>query len=316
MPLDARRLVVMAHFDPDGLVAPHVRRQIQAWLATPVDLTVVSTAELNAADRDWLNAHVQLIQRPNEGYDFLSYRAGLEAAGDLSQYDEVIVCNDSFVGPLRSYAEILQEMGRLDCDFWGFTRSDRNKRHVQSYFIAFRPSVVGSDVFREFWAGVSSLANRRAVIRRYEVGLSVKLVKAGFRMARYFVETRAERYRGRLRVAWWVLHRQAKVEPISALARFRRDGREPWNPTYGLADSALHEARLPVVKLDTLRHDPYGLDAERLLRLCEDRYSAEFEGVRAFLERTASRYPTRKGEALRPTPWWLRPLRPFVAYRA
>jgi len=305
----------MAHFDPDGLVAPHVRRQIQAWLAVPVDLTVVSTAELTESDRDWLNAHVQLIERANQGYDFLSYRGGLEAAGDLSRYDEVIVCNDSFVGPLRPYAEILQEMGRRDCDFWGLTRSDRNKRHIQSYFIAFRASVVESDVFQDFWAGVSPLATRRAVIRRYEVGLSVRLARAGFRMARYFAENRPERYRGRLRVAWWVLRREAKAESIGALARFRRDAREPWNPTYGLADSALHAARLPLVKLDTLRHDPYGLDAGRLLRRCEARFPADFKGVREFLERTASRYPTRKGESLRATPWWLRPLAGLVAYR-
>ena len=305
----------MAHFDPDGLVAPHVRRQIQAWLAAPADVTVVSTADLNDADRDWLNAHVQLIQRPNEGYDFLSYRVGLQAAGDLGAYDEVIVCNDSFVGPLRPYAEILQEMSRRDCDFWGVTRSDRIKRHVQSFFVVFRPQVTRSDAFRTFWAEMSPLATRTQVIRRYEVGLSVKLRKSGFRASRYFVETRLERYQGRLRVAWWVLRRGARVGPIGGLARLRRDGREPWNPTYGLADSALHGARLPLVKLDTLRHDPYGLGADRLLRWCEDHYPAEFDGVREYLERTAQHYPTRKGEALQPTPWWLWPLRPLVAYR-
>lgn len=305
----------MAHFDPDGLVAPHVRRQVLAWSRAGVRLIVVTTAQLQAADRSWLTGYAELIERENAGYDFLSYQQGLAAAGDLSGYVEVVICNDSYVGPLRPYAEIFEQMSGRKADFWGIARSDRQRKHVQSYFVVFRRTLLDSPQFAEFWAEVVPLASRRQVIRRYEIGMSTRFRKAGFRQASYFVETPRERRRGRLRVIWWVLHRRPKAGEGSRLARLWRDFHEPWNPTYGLADSALREARLPLVKIDTLRNDPYGLNAARLLELCEQTYPAEFDGVRAFLERTASRYPTRAGEDLRPTPLWLRPFAPLVAYR-
>lgn len=308
------RLVVLAHFDPDGRVAPHVRRQVDAWLALPAKLVVVSTAQLRDEDREWLAARVLLVERENVGYDFLSYQRGLQADGDLTGYDEVVLCNDSFVGPLRPYAEIFDRMAGRAVDFWGITRSDRRKRHLQSYFMVFRRQVVVSAAFADFWDNLVPLANRGQVIRRYEVGLSRTLARAGFRFAGYFRENRAERRRARMRVAWWVLHRRP-VGDGSRWARFWKDAREPWNPTYALADSALDGARLPLVKLDTLRHDPYGLNAGRLLGLCEQAHPTEFDGVREFLERTGPYYPTRKGEELLPTPRWFRRSGEIVAYR-
>jgi len=312
---DAKRLVVMAHFDPDGLVAPHVRRQIEAWRRLSVRIIVVSTAVLVDEARQWLATHAELIQRENYGYDFLSYQEGLAAGGDLTAYRDVVICNDTFVGPLRPYEAVFADMADRDADFWGMARCNRRKPHVQSYFAVFRPQVVASTAFRDFWSQVAPLASRGAVIRRYEVGMSVRLRKAGFRFTSYFRESRRERLMGRLRVVWWVLHRPPSKRPGRRLTKLWEDAHEPWNPAAAMADSALDDARFPLVKIDTLRHDPYGLNAGKLLALCELAYPSEFEGVRDYLVRTASRYPTRKGEGLRGTPWWLKPLRPLVSYR-
>ena len=63
-----------------------------------------------------------------------------------------------------------------------------------------------------------------------------------------------------------------------------------------------------------LRHDPYGLDAGRLLELCEQAHPEAFEGVRGFLADTERFYPHRPAEAPRPVPVVARPLRRFVEY--
>lgn len=304
----------MAHFDPDGIVGPHVRRQVEAWQTAGVELIVVSTAPLKPDQREWLAENARLIERANVGYDFLSYRTGLLAGGDLARYDEVVICNDTYVGPLRPYAEIFERMASRKTDFWGMARCDRRKPHVQSYFVVFRQRVVASTAFGEFWEALVPLPSRRAVIRRYEVGMSTRLRKAGFRFTSYFRESEMERRWARLRVAWWVLHRNSTPGEGTNLQRFWRDAHEAWNPATALADAALHDARLPLVKIDTLRHDPYGLDADKLLALCERAYPTQFEGVREYLDRTASRYPTRKGEGLRATPWWLKAFSPLVSY--
>jgi rhamnan synthesis protein F len=307
------RLVVLACFDPDGEVAPHVRRHIEAWQGECRRLIVVTTSRLTAEARSWLRANAELVERENYGYDFSSYRSGLSTAGDLSGYDEVVVCNDTFVGPLRPYSRIFAEMAGVPVDFWGITLSGRIEPHVQSFFVVFRRWVVGSKAFVDFWRHLAPVSDRRQVIRRYEVGLSSRLVAAGFTMGSYFSESQRDRLLARLRVAWWVLRRRGGR--AGGYRSIRERVNEPWNPTYALADAALDGGRLPLVKLDVLRLDPYGLGSTGLLRRCEREYPAAFAGVAAFLDRTRSRSPGREGEDLRPAPLPVRPLGRLVGYR-
>ncbi|MCY7395052.1 MAG: rhamnan synthesis F family protein [Nocardioides sp.] len=307
------RLAVMAHYDPRGALAPHVRRQVEALAGAVDDLVVVSTADLTQASRSFLRAHARLVERDNVGYDFLSYRAGLDLH-DLGAYDEVTVCNDSYVGPLTAYSDIFAAMAPRESDFWGLSETDRVKHHVQSFFVTFRPPVLASAAFREFWADTEVLPDRSAVIRRYEVGMSRRLYRAGFASAAYFVENGDDRHLARRRVRWWALRRTGFPAGPADVALLRRRSAVPWNPSIALADRALQGARLPHVKIDTLRYDPYGLGAERLLDLCEERFPAAFEGVRGYLADTAQAYPPRAAEVLHPVPLPARPLRRFVEY--
>jgi len=302
----------MAHYDPRGVLAPHVRRQVQTLASAVEDLVVVSTAALGEEARSFLNQHARLVERENTGYDFLSYRAGLDSC-DLEAYDEVTVCNDSYV-PLADYAEVYAAMAPRTADFWGLSETDRVKHHVQSFFVTFRPSAVTSAAFRDFWSGVEVLPDRATVIRRYEVGLSRRLYGAGLGSAAYFTETDEDRRLARRRVRWWALRRTGVPTDRAGVTLLRKRAAVPWNPSIALADRALQGARLPYVKIDTLRYDPYGLGADRLLDRCERQFPAVFEGVRAHLADTAACYPPRPAEVLEPVPTMARPLRRFVEY--
>jgi Rhamnan synthesis protein F len=304
----------MAHYDHRGGVGPHVRRQVES-VAEAVDrLVVVSTAALTEASRTWLAGRAELVERPNYGYDFTSYQVGLHRAGDLTAYDEVVICNDTYV-PVTPYSRIFDEMAARPVDFWGLTLNDRVSPHVQSFFVAFRPWVVGSRAFLRFWSGLDPLSARRQVIKRHEVGLSRCLHGAGFRSGAYFRESPADERLARRRVRWWAAHRPGLTRSRAGLGAWRERAREPWNPALALADMALDDGRLPYVKLDTLRFDPYGLGADKLLDYCEQQLPESFAGVREFLDATSGYYPPRPSEELRPTPPALAPLRRQVEYR-
>jgi len=161
---------------------------------------------------------------------------------------------------------------------------------------------------------MTPLSDRKQVIKRYEIGMSQVLYDAGFVSAPYFVESAADQRLARQRVRWWAAHRR-DIPGSSTLGRVRRQSLESWNPSAGLADAALPDGRLPYVKIDTLRYDPYGLGVDRLLAACEQRFPDAFEGVRGFLADTAHLYPPRPLERLLPTPAALRPARPLVQYR-
>ena len=309
-----RTFATMAHFDPRGKVAPHVRAHIDALRSVVDRLIVVSTADLLPADEAWLRERAELLRRDNFGYDFFSYRSGLLAVDDLAEYDRVIVCNDTFVGPLGGYQRILDDMQARPVDFWGLTWSDEITPHVQSYFLCFRPWVVRSEAFTQFWKRMTPLSDRFQVIRSYEVGLSHVLERAGFRGAAYFTETREDRVAARARM-WWraalVSHTQRggkRRETVTRLAA------EPWNPCIELADRALPEGRLPMVKIDTLRYDPSSLQAQRLLARCETVYPEYFGDVAGYLRDTEPFYFARRPRARLTIPPTLTGLQPLVRY--
>lgn len=308
-----RVLAVMAHFDPEGVVAPHVRRHIAA-LGEVARVVVVSTAALRPKQEEWLRANAELVRRENHGYDFFSYREGLLNAGGLESYDSVVVCNDSFVGPLLPYRGILAEMAERPVDFWGLTRSAEVADHVQSFFLAFTPRVASSPAFTRFWQRMTPLSDRGQVILRYELGLSKALRDAGFACGSYFAETAQDRQLARRRVWWRAWLRTQEAPRGERRELLLRRGREAWNPCIGLADRALEAGRLPLVKIDTLRYDPYRLDARRLLAACVRERPDLFADVPDYLERTSRFYPVRPNERL-PDPWPLvRPLRRLVRY--
>jgi rhamnosyltransferase len=309
------RLVVMAHFDVDGELAPHVRRHVEAWRGVADRLIVVSTSELTPASRDWLTQRAELVERENFGYDFMSYKTGLDHAGDLKRYAEVVLCNDSFVGPLRPYAEIFDTMATRPVDFWGLTKSHRISTHIQSFFVVFRSWVVRSRAYSEFWTSMSPVSDRTTVIHRYEVGFSKQLLSAGFTLGSYFEENDVDRRLARRRMVWWAYLRGGGGLHARRNPNFSVRATEAWNPTYALADRALEDARIPFVKLDLLRHDPMGLNARSLLARCEASLPAEFAGVADFLRRTAPHYPPRLKEALPHPRFPVTLLRWWVAYR-
>jgi rhamnosyltransferase len=205
-------------------------------------------------------------------------------------------------------------MASRPCDFWGLTGAQRVAPHIQSFFVAFRPWVVGSRAFTTFWEEMEPISKRRQVIRRYEVGMSRRLYDAGFCSDTYFVETAEDRRIARERMRWWAAHRSPFPRTRAEIREWRERANEPWNPARSLADRVLDNARLPYVKIDTLRYDPYNLDAQRLLDLCERRFPERFAGVREFLDETAMYYPLRDTERLLPTPLALEPLFPRVRY--
>ncbi|RYB95395.1 hypothetical protein EUA93_14220 [Nocardioides oleivorans] len=308
------RLAVMAHYDVAGELRPHVRGQVEALAASVDTLLVCTTAHLQDSARAWLSERAVVVERANYGYDFFSYKVGLDAAGDLTRYDEVVVCNDTYVFAMDSYGPVFDEMATRPCDFWGLTAAERLAPHIQSFFVAFRPWVVSSRAFTQFWEEMEPISKRRQVIRRYEIGMSRRLYDAGFSSDTYFVETAEDRRIARERMRWWAAHRSTFPRNRAEVREWRERASEPWNPARSLADRVLDDARLPYVKIDTLRYDPYNLDAKRLLELCERRFPQRFAGVREFLDETAQYYPLRDTERLLPTPLALEPLFPLVRY--
>lgn len=175
-----KRAAVLVHYDRDNKIDDYVYTYINALRLSTKHLVFVSTAKLDQSDIEKLNIFCDtVIVRENIGYDFVSYKIGLESF-NYTKYDEVLICNDSVYGPLYPMEKLFTSMQSQKCDFWGITDNSDMGYHIQSYFILFKKSILQSEVFENFWQNVEILHNKDKIIQRYEVGLSQMLIKAGF----------------------------------------------------------------------------------------------------------------------------------------
>jgi rhamnosyltransferase len=273
-----RRLGVFAHFDPQGEAAPHVLRHLDALNAAADRVVIVTTAQLTSSARHALSAHGEVVERANEGYDFYSWRTGLEHIGDWFRYDHVLLANDSVVGPVLPYPRILAAMEHR-APAWGIVKSQERTPHLQSFVMGFFPPALRSPLFQAFWRGMVPLSQRSEVIVRYELGLARLLAAAMLNTSAYFEPTRRDDATGR--------RRRARLASGESRRLLRRSG--AYNPMIALWDRAL-DGRLPFVKIETLRDDPYRLDGDRMLAACERAHPEAFGGVRRYLERTRAEY--------------------------
>lgn len=106
----------------------------------------------------------------------------------MKAWDVVLLVNSSIIGPLFPLRPVLEEMESRSCDFWGMTRNDEIAPHLQSYFLAFKASIIGSGAWEEFWTSVREETEKKALIRDYEVRLTSFFESRGF-TADSFVHT-------------------------------------------------------------------------------------------------------------------------------
>lgn len=255
-----RRACIFAHFDRGDVLADYVLYSITAMKSLADTVIFVSTSALGKADLERLENSCDLvICRENVGYDFYSYRAGLLSL-DLERYSEVILLNDSIYGPLSSLSPIFDEMSARDNDFWGVTDSYDLGYHIQSYFLVFRESVIRSEMFRGFWAGLALYEGKENIVQEYEVNLSQSLIEAGF-VAEAFVPSKAMGMMGQLftyRTHYWKRFLKRWNDPKLYQSLFFSLGKKSGvNQTHMEWSQIITQGKMPYLKVNLLRDDLY-----------------------------------------------------------
>jgi lipopolysaccharide biosynthesis protein len=174
------RLCVFAHFDQDDTVDDYVFFYLESLKRVCRKTVFVTASVLTNPVKARLRLCCDLIiERNNQGYDFVSWQVGLREEF-LADYEEILLCNDSVYGPLFPLEDVFDSMSKKDCDFWGMTESRQISYHLHSYFLVFRRPVFLSPIFQTFWNHTRIQKTKTAIIHMYEVGLTKILLEAGF----------------------------------------------------------------------------------------------------------------------------------------
>ena len=274
------RALILAHYDQDGLIDPHVIQALQIYRRLVNRLVVVSTAAacLPPAAANLVD---DFVIRPNEGYDFCSWKLGLERLVPYHEFDEIVFCNDSVYGPLSRWEGMLDDPRVEDADLWGMVRSIQGPKcrgnvdcpHLQSWFFVMRNRAIRSPAFSSFWNSVQPLLTKEAVIDQYEVGLSETFAQAGLTL-RAIYDTAATNHESA--PAWSDLgphlsFARSRLRQSWRLLKKARRGRT--NPSELLPLKVI-DAGVPFVKVGVFRVNHYGLDLDYVRRQLTERQQA------------------------------------------
>jgi lipopolysaccharide biosynthesis protein len=260
------RALVYAHHDRDGFFDPHVVESLRRYRLLMDHVTVVSTAaqQLPVEAGPFVD---RFLARDNIGYDFCSWRAGLEELKPLDRFDEIVCANDSVYGPLFDLEPAFSDPRVAAADLWGMCLSEQGTKrrgrvacpHVQSWWFAMRRHLFQSPAFAEFWDAVVPLTTKDDLVDRYEIGLSEHFARAGFRIAGLYDASTAGP------VAWRELLPHLSLRhPTRSRRHLRKALRVPHNPSE-LVWKRLLDAGVPFVKVGLFRVNHYGLDLDHVL---------------------------------------------------
>jgi rhamnosyltransferase len=234
-------LCLFAHFDKDNIIDEYVVHYIKNLFSLKIDIIFISNCKfLKDKEIEKIKPYCKkIIIRKGRARDFGSWKIGISVLGeDIKNYDYLILANDSVYGPLNNNLKnILSFFENSQYDGFGITDSYEVKYHLQSYFLIFKKNIITSKVFNNFWQNFYFFNRKRTIIEKYEIGLSQKLIKHGFKLGAYYDY-------------WGLIKSINESHPYYSLIV-----NNFVNPTHFLWDKLIKKG-CPFIKIELLRDNP------------------------------------------------------------
>lgn len=193
----AKRFAIYVFFDKDGVVDNYNIYFLKELKKSIDKLLIICNGEIEEGGLAAFNELAdEVLVRPNKGYDITSYKIGIEKYGYdyLNQFDEVLITNSTFYGPLYPFSEMFSEMDKRDVDFWGITKFHEVPfdpfgtikygyipTHIQSYWMVFRRTLHQSQHFIDYWKSLPEIKTYEDAIGKHEAIFTEDFSKLGYK---------------------------------------------------------------------------------------------------------------------------------------
>ena len=192
---NGKKALVYVIFESEARLQEYKLRFLQALAPLVDDVIVVVNGQLHDDDIDSLENYGRVLTRDNKGYDTAAFREGIFAFGKekLKDYDQLILVNDTNIGPMRDLSQVFQEMADKQLDFWGISFGEEQEdvtkenpygyipKHLQSYFLVIEKLMLNDDDFYEYWIHLTDTDSRDKAIGRHETRFTKYFADLGYR---------------------------------------------------------------------------------------------------------------------------------------
>lgn len=150
-----KRIGIFSFYDSEGIVDRYIESILEGLQHVLERLIIVSNGDLTAESLENFQKYSsEIIIRENKGFDAGAYKDVLfnYIKDSIIEYDELVLCNDTFYGPFLSFNDMFNTMKNRNCDFWGINYVENNfANHLQSYFLVFRKKVLENMVLHRYF---------------------------------------------------------------------------------------------------------------------------------------------------------------------
>jgi len=201
-----RPVCFFCSYDRESIIRENVYYYLNELTLAGFDIVFISSSDtVSDVDLKKLSKNcIRIISRENKGYDFYSWKTGLQEYPQYNAHRALLLANDSVIGPLFNIRDIIARLENHDADIVGMTNCFHFYPHLQSYFLYCKKPVVVSEEFIGFFNRVEALGLKKTIIRRYEVGFSRLLGRRFNLSALYPLECVLDRTRYVERPKRWI----------------------------------------------------------------------------------------------------------------
>lgn len=190
-----KRLGIFLIYDKENIIDRYVIYIAQELRKVTDRLVIVTIGEYSKSELKKIKTITKDIYcRDNKGFDSGAFKDTLSdyiGWDDVLQYDELVICNDTFYGPFWGFESIFEGMKEQECDFWGLTLHNslgNFPTHVQSYFLNFRKELLHDNRFRDYWEKLEYPSNYDEARDFFEMAISTEFPKLGYTYSTYVNE--------------------------------------------------------------------------------------------------------------------------------
>ena len=192
-PKAGRRLVIYVVYDIRGEVDDFIPFALRGLREHAARILVVVNGTLSDEGRAKLEPVAdEILVRDNVGFDIWAHKDALDHVGPaIAEFDEVVLTNDTWFGPVRPYGPVLDRMGERAVHFWGMTDHAREEPnpfthkgvlpyHLQSFWIAVRREMFLSDAWRQYWRELPPMPSYFDAVLVHEALFTERFSDQGF----------------------------------------------------------------------------------------------------------------------------------------
>ena len=188
------RALAFLLYDPDGICDESTLHTLRGFRPFVDHMFVVSNGPLQEESRQRVAEIAdEVLERDNIGYDVGAYQDAFREIGwdRLAQFDELLMVNYTFFGPITDFGDLFAKMDRQDVDFWGitdhpavtpnpYTGKGTMPGHLQSFWLGVRGNLLSSPDFREYWDTVQTPQSYSDVVVIFETQFTEYFASRGY----------------------------------------------------------------------------------------------------------------------------------------